>query len=489
MREKSLPPNAPALLGSLRAIGYSFDSALADIVDNSVAAGAREVAIEFRPGANPYVAVIDDGTGMSPAGLEAAMQHGGVGPESLRREDDLGRFGLGLKTASLSQCRRVTVVTLQNSELSGAVWDLDRIEATAGWTLGLLDDDELDATPHVDRIRRSGHGTVVLWEVLDRALAGEVTPDDALGQLMDRASGHLGLVFHRYIRPDAGYQKLLVHINGLEVEAADPFLTSHSTELPTQSLGVDGHKIRFTPFILPHRSRLSRKQLALVDGEDGLRRNQGFYVYRSRRLITSGTWFRLIKQEELTKLARVRVDIPNALDHLWHLDVKKATAVPPHQVRAGLNQVIARIAGSSKRVYTHRGWKDRSHVTRLWDRLETDMGVNYRINREHPAVTSLLAMLQASAARSAERVMQALEMTIPFDAIYADLASEREVVPRVKASEMEDRLRELIEGLVEALRDDPEGMRRALEQLPMMEPFAEHPAATRKVIDEVLRRE
>lgn len=489
MREKSLPPNAPALLGSLRAIGYSFDSALADIVDNSIAAGAREVGIEFRPGANSYVAVIDDGTGMSPSGLEAAMQHGGVGPESLRREDDLGRFGLGLKTASLSQCRRVTVVTVQNSELSGAVWDLDRIEATAGWTLGLLDDDELDATPHVDRIRRSGHGTVVLWEVLDRALAGEVTPDDALGQLIDRARGHLGLVFHRYIRPDAGSLKLALRINGLEVEGADPFLTSLSTELPTQPLAVDGHEIRFTPFILPHRSRLSRKQLALVDGEDGLRRNQGFYVYRSRRLITSGTWFRLIKQEELTKLARVRVDIPNALDHLWHLDVKKATAVPPHQVRAGLNQVIARIAGSSKRVYTHRGWKERSHVTRLWDRLETNVGVNYRINRDHPTVTSHLAILDPPAARSFERVMQTLEMTIPFDAIYADIASEREVTTRLKTNEVEDRLRGLIEGLVAALRDDPDALHRALEQLPAMEPFAEHAHITRKIIAEVRRDE
>src|SRR4051794_40341172 len=112
MQEIPLPPSATAMLNSLRAIGYSFETALADIVDNSVAAGAETVKIQFRIAPAPYLVILDDGGGMSPEKLLAAMRHGGVGPDQTRAADDLGRFGLGLKTASLSQCRRLTVVTL-----------------------------------------------------------------------------------------------------------------------------------------------------------------------------------------------------------------------------------------------------------------------------------------------------------------------------------------------------------------------------------------
>jgi hypothetical protein len=237
---------------------------------------------------------------------------------------------------------------------------------------------------------------------LDRALAGEADPADALGRLMDKARAHLGLVYHRWIRAEPGQARIAIAINGLAVEAMDPFLTSVSTEQPSQKLKVAGQQIAFTPYILPHRSRLTKKQLAEIDGEDGLRRSQGFYVYRQRRLITSGTWFRLMRQGELTKLARVRVDIPNALDHLWQLDVKKSAATPPHQVRQGLQQVIDRIGMGSERVIVHRGWKPKGPVTRLWDRLELPTGVNYTINRHHPAVAAIgAAMTPTSAPKTA----------------------------------------------------------------------------------------
>ncbi len=229
---------------------------------------------------------------------------------------------------------------MHHGKLHGAAWDLDRVKETGEWTLMLLDEDEVAALPHVDRVRANGRGTLVLWQELDRALAGEADPADALGRLMDKARSHLGLVYHRWISAELGQSRIVLSMNGLPVEASDPFLTSVSTEQPSQKLNVEGRQITFTPYILPHRSRLSKKQLAEIDGEDGLRRSQGFYVYRQRRLITSGTWFRLMRQGELTKLARVRVDIPNALDHLWQLDVKKSTATPPQQVRQGLQQVI-----------------------------------------------------------------------------------------------------------------------------------------------------
>ena len=333
----------------------------------------------------------------------------------------------------------------------------------------------------------AGHGSLVLWEELDRALAGEADPTEALGRLMDKARSHLGLVYHRWIRPEPAKPRIVLAMNSLVVDATDPFLTSISTEQPSQKLDVDGHQITFTPYILPHRSRLTKKQLAEVDGEDGLRRSQGFYVYRQRRLITSGTWFRLMRQGELTKLARVRVDMPNALDHLWQLDVKKSVATPPHQVRQGLQQVIQKIGQGSERVITHRGWKNKGPVTRLWDRLELPAGVNYAINRDHPAVAAIAARMDPGSARDFDRLLDALELTMPFEAIYADIASERDLKPEPPPDEVEQGLRVMLDAMVAALPADPSTLDRALGQVSMIEPFSIYPNITRKLLREVRR--
>jgi hypothetical protein len=487
LKEIPLPPNAPALLASLRAIGYSFDSALADIMDNSLAADATCVAVWFPPISPLFVAIVDDGVGMTRDGLIAAMQHGGVGPDAERAAGDLGRFGLGLKTASFSQCKRLTVATMRDGALNAAIWDLDRVKATGDWTLAVLEDDEIDRLPHIEDVRTAGHGTLVLWEDLDRALAGEAIPPDALGRLMDKARSHLGLVYHRWIRAEPGQSRISLAMNGLAIEPTDPFLSAVSTEQPSQRLNVDGHQISFTPYILPHRSRLSKRQLAEIDGEDGLRRSQGFYVYRQRRLITSGTWFRLMRQGELTKLARVRVDIPNALDHLWQLDVKKSTATPPQQVRHGLQQVIQRIGQGSEKVIIHRGWKEKGPVARLWDRLELPAGVNYAINRDHPAVAAIAAGMSPVSVREFDRLLAALELTMPFEAIYADIASERDLKRDAPLDEVEEGLKTMLDAMVAALTIDPPALEEALKQVPMMEPFSIYPEVTKKLLAEVRR--
>jgi hypothetical protein len=168
MREIDHPPDAPSLLESMRSIGYSLESALADIADNSVSAKAKQIAVEFRPTPVPYVAVLDDGHGMTSSELEQAMRHGSTNPSILRSQSDLGRYGLGLKTASLSQCRRLTVVSRRGGKISGYRWDLDLIQKRKSWTLLQLDRDELATLPHIDVLERSGSGTLVVWEGLDR---------------------------------------------------------------------------------------------------------------------------------------------------------------------------------------------------------------------------------------------------------------------------------------------------------------------------------
>jgi hypothetical protein len=486
MRELIVPPSAPAMLNSLRAIGYSFEAALADIVDNSVAAEASSVNIQFRTFPEPYLAVVDDGYGMSPERLVEAMRHGGIGPSQPRKVGDLGRFGLGLKTATMSQCRRLTVVTLADRELSGARWDLDEVEARGDWVLGLLSPEEATVVPHACELIQSGHGTVVLWEHFDRATAGESDRDRILGELVDRAREHLALAFHRYLSSDRPGDKLYLSVNNAPVRHIDPFLSTHraTQRLPVETLLVEGAVVTFQPFILPHLSKLSNEELALAGGEDGLRRNQGFFIYRNRRLITSGTWFRLLRQEELTKLARVQVDIPNSLDHLWALDVKKSAAHPPEAVRIGLRRVVERIADTSRHVYRFRGRRtSANNVTQVWERMVLRDGVNYVVNRNHPVVSAIREALDETAVTRLEHLLKTVEMSLPTDSIYADMASERKVQEAGEGPEAEEFLAELLAKWIEVAGPDHSTIRNLVEGLVNIEPFASYPSTTKRITE------
>jgi hypothetical protein len=486
MREVVLPPAAPAMLSSLRAIGYSFEAALADIVDNSVAAGATRVEVQFRTEPDPYLAIIDNGDGIPAERMIDAMRHGGLGPGTIRAERDLGRFGLGLKTASLSQCRQLTVVSIHAGVLSAARWNLDEVERRNDWVLNLLDAEEAAALPHGQALISAAKGTLVLWQNFDRALAGESSGARALGELVDRGREHLALAFHRFLNPEGSAEAVAIAVNNTPIEAVDPFLSDHRStrRLPPETLRVDGAAVTFAPFILPHISKLTPDQVARAGGEEGLRRNQGFYVYRGRRLITSGTWFRLVRQEELTKLARVRVDIPNSLDHLWALDVKKSSAHPPEAVRAGLSRVVDRITDTSRQVYRFRGRRTPAGpIIHAWDRVVVRGGVNYAINRDHPAVISVRDALDGADHDKLTNLLRMLEMALPADALYADMASERRVQTEGESGEAERTLSDLARRFIEATGPDEAAAARVLASLASIEPFSSHPALTTRIIE------
>ena len=473
------------MLDSMRAIGYTFEAAIADIIDNSIAAGAKRVDVQFRTQPDAYVAVIDDGDGMSADDLQRAMRHGGLGPHQFRSERDLGRFGLGLKTASLSQCRRLTVITRQDGTTCGARWDLDLVAERGDWIMTVLEADDVADLPHVAELGQDQSGTIVLWQMFDRVLAGEADPEAALGRLVDLARDHLALAFHRFVTGDDDGAKLALSINKQTLPIIDPFLrTKRSTKaLPEERLAIENAVVTFRPFILPHISKMSRDDLALAGGEEGLRRYQGFYVYRGRRLITHGTWFRLIRQGELTKLARVQVDIPNSLDHLWALDVKKSTAFPPEEVRAGLLRTIQRIAGVSRNVYTFRGNKvTKQDVRHVWERVDFRNGFNYEINREHPVVLEAVTAMAEGRPGALGPLLHVIEMSLPVDSIYADMASDRVVQAKPEDAAVEADLLALAERLLSAVSGNSDATTRLLGGgLLELDVFAAHPMLTKKI--------
>ena len=485
--EICLPPSAVDLLESMRAIGYSFEAALADIIDNSISADAKSVEVRFSPHDNPYVAILDNGTGMVPDDLTAAMRHGSKDPNTARAAGDLGRFGLGLKTASLSQCRQLTVASKRDGKLSARCWDLDHVALRQDWMLLQRSSAEIARLPLIEELHRQPSGTLVVWQGFDRLAAGETSIERALGNRMDLAREHLALVFHRVLTHTPADPAVTIAINKNPVRPVDPFLTTNKATqaLPPEDFTVQEERVRVSPFILPHISKLSAADLALAGGEEGLRHNQGFYVYRNRRLISWGSWFRLVRQEELTKLARVQVDISNRLDHLWKLDIKKSATYPPEALREGLRQIISRITDSSKRVYTYRGTKSTTEkVVHAWDRTIVRDGVTYRINRTHPVIEALRASVENDQQGIVDEVLRVLEEAVPFDAIYLDMASE--VRPATTPPDDEcAALRTLALQILNSLGRNSTAGQRFLASLSAIEPFSLNPDVAQDIAQEL----
>lgn len=484
MQTKNMPPYAPTLIESTRAIGYSLEAAVADIIDNSIAASATSVDIFFFPIADAYIAFLDNGNGMDEQELDRAMQYGSKNPNEKRDNKDLGRFGLGLKTASLSQCRELTVLSKQGNTILGRRWDIDHVAETGEWSLLVLEDDEIRAVPQVEELEKCEKGTLVVWQKLDRLKAGEIDFEQSLGRKIDGVRSHLALVFHRYLSGEAGITRLNLRINGDSVHPSDPFLTKKSTQpMDDETLIIRGEKILVRPYILPHISRMTAKEIEMLGGKDGLRRQQGFYIYRNKRLLKWGTWFKMIRQGELSKLARIQVDIPNTLDDLWTLDIKKSTAMPPAEVRKNLEIIIDRIAERSKRTWTFRGKREVGDQTiHFWNRMKNPHGgVFYEINREHPMVEQIINK-DPQVKHALFALFQQVERGLPLNQIYVDLNNDEQLVNDQEQTDIEivDTLMAMIENYT-----DSSAKQAVLTALMDIEPFSSHKEVIEKLKGEI----
>ncbi|TXH06311.1 MAG: ATP-binding protein [Nevskiaceae bacterium] len=421
-------PDPVSLLASMRAVGYSVEAAIADLVDNSISASAARIDIKYDASDFPFIAILDNGRGMGPAELTNAMRLGSQDPGNERHPDDLGRFGLGLKTASLSQCRCFTVVSKKSGMISARCWDLDTIERLHEWRVVVPDSEQLASLPLMTKLEQCESGTLVVWQDLDRLVAGARNPQQEMTTKLSPLFEHLALVFHRYSAGEGGNTAIEIYVNSRKVPARDPYLRGNSFRQPLEGQVIRHERgdVLVTPVILPPVSHLNADEIEVAGGRDGLRGTQGFYVYRNRRLVIWGTWFRLVPKDEFYKLTRVQVDIPNSFDDLWALDIKKSAAYPPDAIRARLKDLIPHFAGVSRRTITHPGRKTGpKDFTALWQRIEPTHGAfRYEINSEHPAVKALSSRLTPADQGSLQALLGLVGDSLPFESIYADMSSD-----------------------------------------------------------------
>ena len=488
-QERRLPPSASSLSISMRDLGYSLETAVADLIDNSISASANNIEIFCASNTEcPYLAIIDNGKGMNKEEMIDAMRHGSSNPKKERKRDDLGRFGLGLKTASFSQCKRLTVVSSRKGQCCSAEWNLDVIDEKDDWLLSILNKDEISSLPLIERLDETG--TLVLWRNLDRLFEGKsgIKRQEVVNEKIDVLEKHLSLVFHRFLSGEIrGGEKITIAINGHDVESFDPFCRKNSATqiLPDETIRINGRVVRIQPFILPHHSKLSTKEHHFYQERSNFMSNQGAYIYRNGRLMAWGDWFRLIPKTEATKLARIQIDFSSSMDEMWEIDIIKSRAAPPLQVRERLRQIISRIADRSVTVHRGRGKKLFNKVKKpVWERYRDQKTIRYTLNREHPLVLSLSANIKNDKINHLHVLLDTISFSLPVEMIYSDfLTHEKEMQqPPISEDTVIDRLGKLKDALLGDQEIDVESFRDVVRSTRLFD-------AHMKMVEQFIRKE
>lgn len=409
-------PEAKLLLASLRSVGYNEETAIADIIDNCISANAHNVKIYF-DWDKKRILISDDGTGMGEKELIDNMRIGSSDPSKIRNEDDLGRFGMGMKTAAFSLGKRLTVITKSDSIVSNASWDLDQIPKI-GWNLIIRDENEISEFSSII----GEQGTVVVIEALDRVIDidDEKKAKNKFYRIASKTEKHLALIFHRFIEE----ANLVLELNGVPIKAWNPFILENSAtqELPEESIFSDSGyaEVVIQPYVLPHKTKFaSDDDYQAAGGPKGWNYHQGIYVYRNRRLIICGTWFDYIKKEPAYNLARIKIDITSASDEDWKIDIKKSTASLPSYVREPVERAIDLCTEASARVYNSRGSYSKSNISSpnldyVWEQRKKNGQYSFHINRKHSLLNNIKKQLDEQGKSTLSAYLALVENFAPF---------------------------------------------------------------------------
>ncbi|TMV49549.1 ATP-binding protein [Paenibacillus mesophilus] len=386
-------PSATPVIHALRSLGYNAGTAIADLIDNSLDAKATKIILLFKCFGNDGAIIIaDNGHGMNEDTLQAAMNIGSKDPRADRQPNELGRFGMGLKTASFSLGKRLSVLTKHNGIYAQRCWDLDHVSQCNEWQL-------FTAIP--DEVRQfmcdfeGDSGTVICIDKLDRFMgAGGVNTihESSFYAKVRRIHHHLEFVFHSIIENG----KVQVILNGNELDPWDPFMVKHPSTLEgeTQVLNINGNKIKVKYYVLPHASFLNEMEYKRAGGSRGWRDHQGFYIYRENRLLHYGDWLGMFQKDTSSQLARVRIDLPNAADEDWQVDIKKSAVIPPDNAKTRLETIARFVRKISRDVFYYRTQGSHPSQTfkgslNTWELSGSDEGQQFVLNRNHPILSEI----------------------------------------------------------------------------------------------------
>ncbi|WP_174236927.1 ATP-binding protein [Mucilaginibacter sp. L196] len=470
-------PEASSMIETFRAIGYSIEAAVADVIDNSISADAKNIWVSFEwKGEATWLSIKDDGNGMNSKELVQAMRPGSKNPLAERGVKDLGRFGLGLKTASFSQCRVLSAISKKtDSDPAYWTWDLDFVKDTGNWDLLKY----IPETHDTEILSDVASGTIIVWNDIDR-LVQHFHKDDtkALDKflvIMEQIKKHLSMVFHRFI--ESG--KVKIWFQDRPVLPWNPFLTGHGSTQPQSAEHLQNGKVFIKGFVLPHKSKLTEDEFRNAEGPRGWNEQQGFYIYRNERLLLAGDWLGMYRKEEHYKLARIQVDLPNSLDAQWQIDIKKSVARPPLVLRDQLKAYAGRIRNLAVEVYRHKG----RTITQIPGQKFVPLWVDhkrgdkwyYKINREHPLVKKTEEDARLNPGKAIDLMLRFIEETIPTKSIFIKESEEPEQQGKPFATLTGDPVKETLDQFFAGLLNAGKSSDEAKRILINIEPFNYYP--------------
>lgn len=414
-----LLPDAHLLLSSLRSVGYKSETAISDIIDNCISAHATEIHVDFVwSEEKSCILIYDNGEGMDHETLIASMKIGSADPSMVRNNDDLGRFGMGMKTAAFSLGKKLSVFSKKEDKVVSASWDLDFIEKqhNGAWSLNIdISEEDTD----VNLLRKFESGTLVKIELLDRLVDIENIKKSKSNfyKTIEKVSNHVSLIFHRFIEED----ELKIYFGKNLIEAWNPFVLDNNATQELSEEYIYGDKpVIIQPYVLPHKTKFnSEEELIRAQGFRGWNAHQGVYVYRNRRLLVYGTWFDFIKKEPAFNLARIKLDITSDADYDWKIDIKKSVATPPIYVRETLERVISVCTDASSKVYNSRGKYAKGTATQqldyVWEQRKNRHGQYvFYLNRKHPIIFELMKSMADDQKENLKAYLALIEAYAPL---------------------------------------------------------------------------
>lgn len=429
-------PAATPVIHALRNIGYNAQTAIADIIDNSIDASATTIDLQFEYNdGNGYILIKDNGIGMNDIQLQQAMTIGSKDPRDTRNKNELGRFGMGLKTASFSLGKRLSVISKQNGVISERCWDLDLVSEHNEWYLYKnIPESILYKLPNIE----GDSGTIVYIDKLDRfSKAGTSSPlkKNSYFAKIKRIRDYIELVYHLLLNDN-----LTININNNQLAGWNPFLLDMSDtvqekvfEGERQGFRVNGKRVMVQPYVLPHPSNFHATEFEKAGGIKGWREHQGFYIYRENRLVTYGDWLGLFKKESIYDLVRIRVDFLNSSDDDWKIDIKKSSISIPEEAKESLESIGRYYRQMSQEIMLTRtkhssGSRIKRSIGTLntWE-LDSDSSQSkYVLNRIHPILSEILANIDDNTKKQLNLYLKLIELGSPMNLFEVENLIQRE---------------------------------------------------------------
>ncbi|MGV3705095.1 MAG: ATP-binding protein [Arcticibacter sp.] len=427
-------PSPEHLIKSIAEQGYSLETSLADLIDNSISASANKIEILINPDQSPFTLFLaDNGHGMSEERLKRCMQFPSSSLEAQRIDSDLGRFGLGLKTASFAQTRRFTVLSRSGSSeaYSARTWDVSYLKEKQKWKIiinspeeiaQLLNDYTELSSAYLNHFADFWPSTIVVWQGLykfEEYLDLQDRSNSLKNQISETTTEYLSLVFHRFMEREI--DPLFIRVNNALIKPFNPFPTAISDVrlIESRQRVFKSDVIKLEGYVLPVRSIEESKEANNVwtTKSRGLMDMEGMYIYRSDRVILFGGWNGIIRKSPRLQLARLKVEVGNKVDNLLHLNVAKSQITIPYDLRFGFLKYISELKGEAEKEYFNRGIrkissKEADTIAQLFQRIASNKGTLLEVNSEFPLVKVLESKIDAESRKILKVLIRMINTTV-----------------------------------------------------------------------------